>query len=70
MQLVHCTNDGFVFLHHSQDIESAFRAAGVPVELWSLECAEGTTAHAAAYRTAQDEYLRRVDTFFKTYLGD
>lgn len=70
VQLVHCTNDGFVFPHHSQDIESAYRAAGVPVDRWSLDCAEGDYSHAAAFRTVQDEYLRRLDTFFKTYLGD
>jgi dipeptidyl aminopeptidase/acylaminoacyl peptidase len=70
VQLVHCTNDGFVSPHHSQDIERTYREAGVPVELWSLECAEGIYSHAAAYGTAEQEYLRRLDTFFKTFLAD
>jgi hypothetical protein len=73
VQLVHCQQDGFVFYAHSQEILRQYRAAGVEVDLWTLaSCSKPPNfgfIHATGFVDAPDEYMARLDAFFKKYLG-
>lgn len=55
-------NDGYLPPDHPRAV---YEAAGDPKELWMVpDC-----GHANARNSCQDEYLQRVDQFFRRYLG-
>ncbi len=63
--LIHCVNDEKVLYHHGVDLNAAYKAAGVDVTFWSV--ADGQ--HASAIVNHREEYLQRLDTFFKQVLS-
>lgn len=64
VQLVHCDQDDFVFYYHSQELFEAYRAAGVPVELWTTQCKK----HPTSLEVEGEKYLARFDAFFRQHL--
>jgi uncharacterized protein len=62
--LIHCEDDQRVYYHHSVDLNAAYQAAGVDVTFWSVP--DG--GHASAILNHQEEYLKRLDGFFKQHL--
>jgi dienelactone hydrolase len=62
--LVHCQGDTIVFDHHSADLETAYRAAGVDVTRWDNPCQR----HTEALWTDREAYLARLDAFMRAHL--
>jgi dipeptidyl aminopeptidase/acylaminoacyl peptidase len=62
--LIHCEPDMSVQYHHGVDMHAAFKAAGVAVTFWSIP--DG--GHTSGIVNHREEYLQRLDTFFKTHL--
>ncbi len=63
--LVHCMPDQRVFFHHSVDLNAAYQSAGVDVTFWPVPDGE----HTSALVNHRDEYLQRLDAFFKQHLA-
>jgi uncharacterized protein len=66
IQLTHCDKDDFVFYHHSPDMMTVFTPLGVKADLWTIRC----DLHGYGFVDYPDEYLSRLDAFFRTNLGD
>jgi dipeptidyl aminopeptidase/acylaminoacyl peptidase len=64
--LIHCEPDPSVQYHHSVDMHAAFKAAGVDVTFWSIP--DG--GHTSGIVNHREEYLQRLDAFFKTHMPD
>lgn len=62
--LVHDEKDTTVPFYHSELITAAYSAAHVNFTFWRVPDLE----HAAAFMVLRDDYLRRLDAFFKRYL--
>jgi dipeptidyl aminopeptidase/acylaminoacyl peptidase len=62
--LVQCQDDGTVPIHHGIDLYNAFQAAGVAVTFWHVESGN----HGEAITLHHDEYMQRLDAFFKANL--
>lgn len=63
--LVHDEQDKLIPYHHGVDIYQAFKAAGVDVTFWSVPGLD----HVLAIVDQRDEYLMRLDRFFKQHLA-
>jgi uncharacterized protein len=59
--LVHCQNDSTVLSYHGLALYEAYTAAHVDVTFWDVPELE----HVAAFVYQREEYLRRLDSFFK-----
>ncbi len=64
IQLVHCSQDDFVFYYHSEELFEAYRAAGVNVDLWTTQCDK----HPRSLEVEGENYLARFDAFFRQHL--
>jgi uncharacterized protein len=64
LYITHSDDDKLVFYHHGVDMYNAFKAAGVEVTFWSLR----GLGHGQIYDNFSQEYLRRLDDFFKHHL--
>ncbi|PJF36628.1 MAG: hypothetical protein CUN49_04515 [Candidatus Thermofonsia Clade 1 bacterium] len=64
VQLVHCDQDDFVFYYHSQELLTAYQAAGVKADLWTTHC----NKHPRSFETEGENYLARLDAFFRQHL--
>ncbi len=63
--LIHDEKDKTVPFHHGVEMNAAFKAAGVNVTFWEVPDLD----HAEAILYRHEEYLQRLDTFFKANLG-
>jgi uncharacterized protein len=63
--LIHCEPDRRVLFHHGVDLKAAYQAAGVDVTFWDVP--DG--GHTSAIINHRDEYLQRLDAFFKKHLA-
>ncbi len=62
--LVHCEQDQAVLFHHGVDLNAAYRAAGVDVTFWAVPGGQ----HTSAIVDHREDYLQRLDTFFRAHL--
>lgn len=62
--LLTCEQDPLVWPHHSRDLLDAYRRSGVDVTLWVIAC----QTHVGGLSVARDEYLTRLDQFFRKKL--
>jgi len=62
--LVHDEQDHTVPFHHGVELNTAYKAAGVNVTFWDVPALD----HVEAILYHRDEYLQRLDTFFKANL--
>jgi uncharacterized protein len=63
--LIHCEDDQKVFFHHGVGLNAAYKAAGVDVSFWPVR--DG--GHTSAILNHREEYLQRLDAFFKKHLS-
>jgi dipeptidyl aminopeptidase/acylaminoacyl peptidase len=63
--LVHCEQDASVSFHHALDLKAAYQAAGVDVALWAVPGGE----HTSAIVDHREDYLQKLDTFFRAHLN-
>jgi uncharacterized protein len=63
--VVHGQGDTAVEYHHGVDLYTAYKAAGVEVTFWDLP----QTSHGDIYVEHTEEYIRRMDEFFKSTLS-
>ena len=63
--MIHGDADEVVPYHEGQELYAAYRAAGVNVTFWSLP----GLPHVAGFSALHDEYLQRLDTFFRRELA-
>jgi len=75
IQLAHCSNDTFIFVHHSQDLLAAYTNKGVSASLWTETCSTEIeisqlfkVIHAVLFTDFHSAYLQRLDSFFKMNL--
>ena len=62
--IIHGDADDMVLYHHGVEIYDAFKAAGVDVTFWTLP----GLGHVEGLAKVHDEYLKRLDEFFKAHL--
>jgi dipeptidyl aminopeptidase/acylaminoacyl peptidase len=68
--IIHAEQDTRVLYHHGVDLYNAYQKAGVDVTFWSLPDTDlPDNAHAVAITYHHDEYMKRLDEFFKQHLG-
>jgi uncharacterized protein len=63
--IVHGELDTVVRYSHGERLYAASKQAGVDVTFWSLP----NTAHTEGFNRFRDEYLRRLDEFFRAHLN-
>ncbi len=62
--LIHDEGDSVVAFHHGRDLFAAYQSAGVDVTFWPIPKLE----HVEGFDHYQQEYLKRLDEFFKANL--
>src|SRR5258708_17012941 len=68
--IIHDEQDKRVLYHHGIDLYNAYQNVRVDVTFWSLpDTTFPDEAHAVAITYHHDEYLKRLDEFFKQELG-
>lgn len=68
--IIHDEQDKRVLYHHGVDLYNAYQNVRVDVTFWSLpDTTFPDEAHAVAITYHHDEYLKRLDEFFKQKLG-
>ena len=60
-----CTTDAIVNPHHARDLYAAYKAAGVDVQLWEIDCSE----HATGMSFVADEYFQRLNDFLTSHFS-
>ncbi len=61
--LVHDENDRRIAIHHGVDLNAAYTSAGVDVSFWRVPALD----HVQAFEAHPDEYLARLDAFFRAH---
>ncbi len=71
ISLIQCDRDSFVVQRHGEDLQAAYAAAQVQSALWIVACnlPAPSNNHTAGFTVQPEEYLRRLDGFFRKSLG-
>lgn len=70
--LVHCDRDSFIVPHHSRDLQAAYSAVKIESTLWIVACnlPAPSNNHTAGFAVQREEYLKRLDGFFRKNLDE